>query len=164
MNSSERARRTDAWLRVYHHEISRRRKIAQEKPRAYRQLFGQNHKGLFEPHTCPGVEAWGKHIWVPATHLWIHDKVKGFKIGGVNRRGFSEAQSYEYDDFRIVPQICWSCVMTRELMTPVMTWSERQKSLADHIREGMQHKPKGKKGKPTMIEDYEELLDNIEYA
>lgn len=162
MNSSERAQRKDSWLRVYHHEITRRKRIWQEKPKAYRQIFGPNRKGLDEQTECQAMEAYGKHVWVPATHLWIHDAKKGFKLDGINRRGFSEAETYEYDGFRVVPQICWSCIATRELMSPVIPWSARQ-TLAQHILND-KRKPKGKRGQECMLEDYDELFDNIEYA
>lgn len=143
MNSS-------AWLRVYHHEISRRRRLQQEQPTLYKKVCGHNPKKLNE---CCEDE----HVWVPATTLWIHDNAKGaYKIDGYLRRGLREAAPYRDNGFRVIPQMCWNCVHTREMRSQIVSWSERRKTLADHIQTD-KVKKRGRQGRNTMIEDYDEL-------
>lgn len=152
MNSNELARKRDLMLRVYHHEINRRRDIQKTKPKAYKKLFAMNPKRLDE--SCDGT-----HVWVPMTILWIHDgNGKGSMIDGFKRRGFSEATTFEHNGYRFVPQMCWNCVATRELVLPVMSWSERQKTLADHIAAAQKGKPRGKIGADVMLDDFDDLF------
>lgn len=159
MNSSKSAKKRQIYLRVYHHEISRRRQIAAEEPKAYTKLFRANNKGLSE-------ECCEKHIWVPMTTLWIHDKVgRGYTLYGYRRRGFAEAHSFIDGLYRVTPQMCWRCASTRELITEIMTWTERHNSLTQRLIEEAKGKPRGRQGADIMLHDFDELFDNsIEYA
>lgn len=144
MNSS-------VWLRVYHHEISRRKRLWAENPKKAAKVFAQNPKRLAD--CCDG-----EHVWVPASTLWIHDNGKGaYKIGGYWRRGLREAHPYKDADFQVTPQMCWYCIKTRDKRMPLISWSQRQRTLAEHILLDKKSKPRGRKGAETMIEDYDEL-------
>lgn len=152
MNRVEATRRRELWLRVYQHEISRRERIANEKPKAYKKVFASNPKRLNE--CCEGP-----HAWVPATVLWIHDDLsrKGSMIDGFKRRGFKEGQQYKYDGNIIIPQICWNCKCTREKIVPDLTWAERQMTLAQHIQRDSKGKPRGKLGRDAMLDNLDDL-------
>lgn len=146
------SQRRDLILRVYGHEISRRRQIQQEKPKAYRKLFAANMKRLSE--CCEGT-----HVWGPMTTLWIHDGAgKSYMIDGFKRRGFREAMPFKANGYVYFPQMCWNCVQTREKVVEDLTWAERQRTLADHIKADIKGKPRGKKGADLMLEDFDDLF------
>lgn len=150
--NTEIARKRELWLRVFYHEISRRRRISNEKPKAYKKLFASNPKRLSED-PCE------VHTWVPATTLWIHDNSKkGNLIDGFRRRGFHEAQMYKSSGYIVIPQICWSCTCTREKIVPDLSWAERQAILDKLSKEQYKGKPRGKLGGDSMLEDFEDLF------
>lgn len=137
--------------------MSRRFRIANEKPKAYRKVFAGNLKPL-GLECCPNND----HCWVPATTIWIHDGAKGSsKIGGFARRGLHEAMPYKWRNFQVTPQVCWNCMRTREHISQILTMDERR-NLAEHIVKDQQHKPKGRKGAGPVLTDIEMFFDNAE--
>lgn len=153
MNVVEIGAKRQSFLRIYQHEISRRRQIKSEKPKAYAKIFSANDKGLLD--CCPPH----MHIWVPMTHLWIHDGAGSkYKIGGFDRRGFREAMPYKIEGYRVIPQMCWNCIHTRELITEVTPWGYR--SVAQQIILDNNGKKRGKPGSDIMMHDLSDIMDN----
>lgn len=125
------------WLRVFDHEITRRRRIATENLDLYKKLRAANPKGLLHEKKC------SCHIWVPATHLMIHDNgAKSHNIGGMRRRAFNEAAPYKSNGVQMIPQMCWLCDATREHAFEVLTAAERKEAYKAQ-------RPKPKKGRST---------------
>lgn len=111
------------WLRVYNREIKRRNAAYEESSKNYFKVFGPNLKPL--------QDACEEHVWVPATHLWIHDEKKqrgAFTLEGIRRRSFAEASPYvEPGGVSVTPQICWNCCeAAREIRTKKTTYEERE--------------------------------------
>ena len=112
------------WTRTFDHEISRRRRIAQESKDIYAKIWKANPKGLTQECDCK------EHCWVPATHLMIHDRAgKLTEIKGVLTRGFREASPYTEEGYTMVPQMCWYCDATRVLEMEIVSTAFRLASL-----------------------------------
>ena len=123
------------WTRVFHKEIARRRDLHARKHELFSKIHVVNPKGLLRSEEC------NNHIWVPATHLFIHDSATNKTIlNGVRTRGFQEAKPWTDDGCTVVPQMCWSCDATREREILLQTTEER-------LAELQASRPKKKKGK-----------------
>ena len=157
MNTALLASRRQAFLRVYQHEISRRKQISAEKPKAYAKIFTANNKGLkscCEPH---------QHCWVPMTHLWIHDgaSAKGYTISGFKRRGFKEATPFKDGEWLIVPQMCWYCVKSREVINQTAPWKDKYRTVAAQIIKDNKGKNRGRAGSDIMMHDLDDLFETL---
>lgn len=137
------------WLRVLEHELTRRRRICRENKDLYTKIHSSNPKGLLYQKDCVS------HVWVPATHLMIHDGgPKSQKINGVSTRGFSEAACFRLNTAQIVPQMCWKCDATRERTLDMRSAETR---LAEHKAA----RPKKQRGRKTDLAEsmFDELFD-----
>lgn len=149
----EHARQRDTWLRVYNHEMTRRKRLLAERPQKAEALLKRNRKGVAD--TC------AKHSWVAARLLWIHDSMKKggkqyHEIDGIYRRGFHEAASYRLNGYEYTPQMCMYCVAARELIKEPWSWTkdqQRHKQLEHELE-----KPRGKMGRDIMLDDLEDLF------
>lgn len=155
MNVTELAARRQSFLRTYNKEIRARKDLAMDSPKKYNDFYEGNRKGLAD--TCD------QHLWVPMTHLWIHDNGRrGHVINGVKRRGFTEAMPYKVGDYQVVPQMCSNCCKTRERITKIVPWTERN-TLAEQIVKDGKRRKRRKRTKPTkptgaMMTDLSDLL------
>lgn len=153
MNVTELAARRQSFLRVYSKEIQQRKDLALADPKQYNDYYEGNRKGLSS--RCE------HHLWVPMTHLWIHDGAKrGYVINGIKRRGFQEAMPYTSGNYSVAPQMCSNCCKTRERITENRPWAERR-SLAEQIVSDNKRKKRRRKiSKPdaAVMSDLSELL------
>lgn len=149
----DRAAYTRAWIKVYREEIALRKKIQAEKPRAFKKLFAKNPKGLID-------DCGGKHVWIPASTLWIHDndasRRSTFVIDGFNRHGLAEADPRTFDNCTVVPQMCFRCVKTRELVMEKISYAERQAAYDAAARKNGK-RGRGRAGESVMLDDLEDL-------
>ena len=129
------------WERVYHHEISRRRRLWETKPAIFKKIHSFNPKGLIKEEECK------EHVWIPASHLAIHDNAgKQIIIDGMKHRGFKEAMPFRDTDVTVVPQMCFHCEASREYEIRILTTEQR-------LAEQAQARPRKKRGKKQHIEN-----------
>lgn len=154
MDVTELAARRQSFLRIYNSEIRDRKDLAAADPKEYNKFYEGNRKGLID--TCD------EHLWIPMSHLWIHDGGKrGQVINGIRRRGFQEAMPYTCGKHVVVPQMCWNCCKTRERITENTPWAERR-SLAQQIVSDNKRRKRRRRSTPktdtAMITDLSDLL------
>lgn len=138
------------WTSTFLDEMSRRRKLMKQKPDVYKKVWRVNPKGIHQAKDCD------EHIWIPATHVAIHDSTSKHKLSGVIKsRGFTEAKPFVEDGVTVVPQVCNHCDATRELEIHIRTTAER---LADQEA----NKPKTKYQKNQhIVASFDSLLGMV---